>query len=490
MRPMLHRALNRFQVFLDIDNRGYFHLIASSLALICVVAAVSIFIRGPMAWLDEPTHYFRAIQLANGDLYSAPDNDHSQVGGRVSITQQRFAERAWLHIGMSLTAHGDSSVISTTWKRLYRDLTYSDRTIFAAATNAVPYTPVNYLPYTAVAKLNQLLHLDVTTEYQLMKATGFVVSFLLFVLAIKLTPYGKWTFCVLGLTPTMTLSMVSITADACSFAFVLLFIAGANRLFFKLLAAQSLTRADVVTFTAVALGTVAAKMPAFLLLLLLLPLIWISQRTRSDRSGDSSYTTFFLALLLLCTLLVAAWGVLVRDLNTGGFFNIENVNTFGQIGHILKHPVQYAALLLDSIRHFKFVVLQLGYGDTPAAVTAGTAASLFFLIAFIASLFVCDTKPKITAETVRPAAAYAMFKAALLLVITVTIFTLLYLQFNPVGSDEIRGVQPRYFLPYSALLSLLPGVGFSIHNRLLFSVVGGVAAVPMLISLCSLAAQL
>ncbi|MFR3850164.1 MAG: DUF2142 domain-containing protein [Streptococcus salivarius] len=80
-------------------------------------------------------------------------------------------------------------------------------------TNTVPYTPFSYLPYVFTAYLSKIIGIKPVTEYLLMRLIGFLTYFLLFILAIKITPVGKFTLAFISTIPTVIVSWTNISAD-------------------------------------------------------------------------------------------------------------------------------------------------------------------------------------------------------------------------------------------------------------------------------------
>lgn len=444
----MQKFLNKSKVFFAIDNNQYTKFILLGLLLIFFTGIISILFRSPMSWLDEQIHYARSIQLANGDFFVVQDNDMSKIGGRISVSQKQFIDRSMIHIVSSLET-GNNSIISTNWSSQYKDLNYTSDKEFVVATTAVPYTPLVYFPYIAAVEFNKILHLNAANEFKLMKLFGFLSSFIMLILAIKITPWGKLFFIAINLIPTTILSLSSITADSYSFAISFLFIAYSNRLLYLFSLDKDISRKELICYLLVSLGLVMAKMPAFLLVSIYLPLMYVLVR-----NGHKSMKIMFclISFLLIFAFLTLFWAFLVKDVNTGAYFGVKNIDTFQQIEHILSDKSGYIRLLLLSILNVNPLSMQLGYADNPSYMYIDNIISYLFLLGLIALFFIKDTDKNIKKTDVL---VYSGYSVVLYCIITALIFTLLYLQFTPVGSSYIAGVQPRYFIPYLLLLMLI-----------------------------------
>ena len=81
-------------------------------------------------------------------------------------------------------------------------------------------------------------------------------------------------------------------------------------------------------------------------------------------------------------------------------------------------------------------------------------ASSFYVIAIFSSIFIGEKEigNLIKSKYIK---IFNFYKIFLFIIIVIISFAVLYLQFTPVASDVILGVQQRYFLPYWLLLLLV-----------------------------------
>ncbi len=430
--------------FLGIKDHNSSNFIVWSLVLIFFAGLLSLWIRQPMTWLDEPSHYARSIQIAHGDIIKVSHGDFSKVGGRISITQEEFIERAW--------DHSKNPPLNPNWYGNYRDLNYSDKQMFRVATNAIPYTPFVYSPYILIASINNMLKLPVSLEYQLMRLTGFILFFVIFLLSIKKTPIGKLPMTMIGLIPTVLITWTSVSADGFSLVVSLLFTSIILSLYYKLAYDEEINLQDILELSIATLLVSLSKIPIFVILFLLLPWMIIAFFKGNIRKKEIFIELF---VVLFSTLFFIWWFLSIKDINTGAYFN-RNVDTAKQLAYIMDDIPRFFNILWTSILNYNFVEFQLGYINTnintPPVPTILTI--IYFIGVVLATIF--ETSETSNQEKNKNTSLILFWlsfsKVIVIFLYTFLVFLSLYLQFSEVGTNQILGVQPRYFMPLYGLL--------------------------------------
>lgn len=421
--------------------------------ILFLVGLTSIFYRQPTSWYDEEIHYVRSIQLADGDWFVKKDKtDETTYGGDISLSQNKFADRAFATKLFDPT----KQAIDPNWISQYRDLAYTGQKVFRISVTAVSYFPLSYLPYTTVAWLNQFLQFDVALEFMLMKLAGFVTSFTLLILAVRFMPFAKISMLLLALIPPYFLTMASISADAYLFGIAPLFIALSLSLVEKIKSGAVLKRKDLLVFGLTGLGLTLAKLPAALLVGLTVPIILLGCYKKISKK-QLIYLSCFLLGMAMITLL---WLKLVSGIDTGKYFGVVS-DKQEQLAFIKSQPFAFLKTLFAAISHYNFFDMQLGYADGQQFMNLPVLAELLFPIGLIGSLFFSGNTLKEDKTVKNLSGLLYAYQSLLFLGITILVFLALYMDFNPVGSDQIQGVQPRYFLPYWLLL-----FGFKTRNNI------------------------
>lgn len=454
------------------SKKGYSNVVLILVLMITLFTGlITISLRSPMVGLDEMGHYARSIELSNGDLLSLQDGNPALAGGNISSTQYEFIEEA------KQVQSGNSTKYKATdkdWYHKFSSLPYTNQKRFYVNTNTVPYTPFSYLPYIFTAYLSRIIGIKPVTEYLLMRLVGFLTYFLLFILAIKITPVGKFTLAFISTIPTVIVSWTNISADGYMIAISALFFAVILRVVYSLRQGKSITLNDIIGVSIVTILLSMGKIPIFLYLFLLLPLALLLRK----KSKFEHKAYYYLLFLFAFSFLVTVWWVLnVKNINTGAYFG-RNVDTFKQLSFILSDIPGFLVLLSRTLIGYNFFVYTIGYMNDLGVLAIPKLFTYLSVTALVLSIF---TKYNSQNYLKTPSNFYFKLfditKYLISFAFIVSVFIILYLQFSEIGSHIIDGVQERYFIPiYFILLSIIPKRQLS--SKLYLSIISVLAILP------------
>ena len=158
----------------------------------------------------------------------------------------------------------------------------------------------------------------------------------------------------------------------------------------------------------------------------------------------------------MLALITLFWQYTVRMVDGRAYFGITDADSSSQIKFILSYPVLALKIFAKEISNFDFSYMQLGYADKTMYMQLPRLASSFYVIAIFSSIFIGEKNSENLIEK-KYVKVFNFYKVFLFILIVIISFAVLYLQFTPVASDIILGVQQRYFLPYWLLpLLVLP----------------------------------
>lgn len=461
--------MNIVRKWLGMTGQKYSLVVCLFLVLSFISGMATMLLREPMTWLDEHTHYARAIQLAKGDLFVSPNNDVSQMGGYITTGQERFIQETLAN--RSLENKKRSSTVSLDWLSYYDAIDYGSERLFYANTNTVPYTPTSYLPYIGVAYINQYVKASPVVEYTWMRIVGFLSAFLLALLAIKVLPFGKLTLAMLLSSPTVVASFSAVTADGINIALAMLFIAYVLNIVYQLANDKPLLPQQLASLVGLMVVVALAKMPTFFLIGLIVPVLSMPILHKKQKR----HLVIALIASLVC---VIVWLYIVRHINTGAFWG-RKVSTGGQLLHILSDVPKFIFVFLMTLARYDFLSMQLGYTNTVLYISMPMFVSLSYYVSVLFSACLqdqdYDKRVVFNVHTNR----FNTVKYGLFVFIVCAIFGILYLQFSEVGSLTIDGVQPRYFIPFFPLI-FLQSTRFRLPNRLVAGAVVVVGILPTL----------
>lgn len=269
------------------------------------------------------------------------------------------------------------------------------------------------------------------------RLAGLLSYILLAWLAVRTIPFGKWTLAILAVTPTALLQAATIGADAISNGIGLLFIGGA----------LALCRREVIGWKEWGLLVLLYMLLFFakvnLAPLALLPFLLLSPSQFKTRTP---YLLLFPVVAVLFLIETVWWSLIALPAYVAA---PDAANAAEQLRHILSDPLSFIQLVFRDFfavhgREYFLewvAIYAFGYWPVPAATY------VFFVIGFGLALFVVEDGQKITRK--ERVTLFVVFLLACVMTVTS-----LYLSFSPVGSEIIRGVQGRYFIPIVPLLFL------------------------------------
>ena len=281
------------------------------------------------------------------------------------------------------------------------------------------YSPVMYFASALGFKLFKIFHAG--------RIFNLLVWITLTATAIRITPVFKWFFVFTALMPASLFLGMTYSADSFSNAFSFLFFAYMFKLIYGEKDISYKKDGTVLTF----LTTIGAFCKGALSPLFLLPLV----NTKKHKYILLTIFTFIgLTILYL-------WS----SLNHGTI--PENINPEMNKLFILNSPLQYLIILfktiLSSIEGWAY-----GCIGFVGWVIMDKNLIVFSLIMYTLALYFIPAEVKI-----KPVQRFWAF--IILLIYTMMTCTLLFFIYTPYGSNEIYGVQPRYFIQVIPLLLIL-----------------------------------
>lgn len=451
------------------EDKFYTNLLAILSSLLLIFGLVSVFVRQPASWYDEEIHYVRSLQIANGDILRTKGSDHSQYGGDISVSQNTFIDTAF----RSKLFDSQIEAVDLNWEDNYEHLDYTNQETYRVSVTAVGYMPFQYLSFASVAFFNKLFKFDVATEFILMRLVGFLLAYILILLAVRKMPFAKLSLLLLTLCPPYFLSLASVTADSFVFGIIPLFISYTLYLFYKMSSrSESIKNRELISYNIIALLLTLAKPPACLLVALILPLVFLGIRSKKMSTKQVIWLISLIGILAFITLI---WLYIVRKVDGRSYFGVL-ADQGKQLKFMLNNPKTALVVFAKELSNYNFFNMQLGYADKQQYMHLPLLSSYFAFFAIGLSVFMNDSSSlRLEIRNNRfEITLFNIMKILIMIVIILFTFLVLYLQFTPVASATIQGVQPRYFLPYwLLLLTILPKQSFHYKSIVFLTVLIG-----------------
>jgi uncharacterized membrane protein len=417
----------------DRGKNAHLSRVELSLILILLLFGVPMIVLiPPGAGYDEEDHLVRVWELAKFSL----------IPGKLSPQELNYPI---VFRDMAYRQQGSAGIIDSDFWQAYGRATLDERGFVRREidTKSV-YSPALLLPQAVMMGLaGRLADLPALTVFYLCRLASLLSYLALAWLAIRLIPFGKWLLLVLAASPLALFQAATLTPDAISNGLGFLFVAGCLRL----AEVEKIGRRELA-------GLMILVFLLFLAKLNLLPLILLALVLFPSSKFTEKRTYAFLpaGIAILFLLEVAGWNwIASRNFNA---LLLDQANPRAQVLHVLGYPLTFLLTVLkDFIRnglaYFQGWINGYGYYYwTPPVIV-----SLFYLLSVGSAILVESTSGQVKRK---------LRNVLLLVVLAGYIATIasLYVSFAPVGSDQVFGVQGRYFivlaLPLFLVISSIP----------------------------------
>ena len=312
------------------------------------------------------------------------------------------------------------------------------------ATSCV-YSFVGYVPQSIGILIGRVFHLSPVIQIYMARAFNLIVWLALIYLCIKLSTNFKHIILCLALMPVCLQTSISCSGDVLTIAISLLICVFVEHLIYKYNDSkkETITKKEfsILLLCAIVLSQLKIVYFPIMFLYLLIPV-----KAFKDKKHKilSLLSIFIIALIFNFVWTYISFGFIAES-NPG-------VNAIEQVKYVLHYPHEYIMILYNQISiEFDYYLTNF-VGSSLEWLNVGIDKLYVYIYIFILlfiSLFNNIKKVKNFKNK------GIILSGLILLIITGLIFTSLYVQWNPVKSTTITGVQGRYFIPVFILISYL-----------------------------------
>jgi len=410
------------------------------LLLLLIFGIPMIVLIPPGAGYDEEDHLVRVWELSA----------FSPIPGEMSPQEMKYPT---VFRDFAYRQQGSTGILgSEFWHRYSRVSLYENGFVRREIDTKSVYSPALLLPQALTLRLlGRRADLPALPVFYACRFASLLSYLILVWLAIRWLPFGKWILLVLAASPMALFQAATITPDAISNGIGFLFIAGC-------LKATEFEEIDWKEFGSLALLIFLLFLAKLNLIpLVLLPFLLISP-ARFTRKGI--YALLLTTTVILFLVEVIGWNLIASARANPLLANEANLTA--QLLHILSHPFAFLQTLIKDLLANGWAYFQgwiNGYGYyywTPPQIV-----SFLFLLSLVTVLLSASIPEQLNRK----------FRVFFILVFVASYFATvisLYLTFTPVGSDQVFGVQGRYFIPLTPLL-FLPLAGSSWIRNIIIS---------------------
>lgn len=381
----------------------------------------------PGAGYDEEDHLVRVWELSA----------FSFLPGQMSPQEMKYPT---LFRDFAYRQQGSTGTLDAEfWQRYTRASFYEYGFVRREINTKSVYSPVLLLPQALTLRLlGRSLDLPALPVFYACRFASLLSYLLLIWLAIRWIPFGKWILLVLAAAPMALFQATTISPDAISNGIAFLFIAGCLRATeFKEIGWREFGDLTFLIFL-LFLGKLNL-IPLILLLFLVIP------PARFSKKG--MYALLLVTTVILFLVEMVGWYIIASARSDPLMAN--DANPVAQLRYIASHPLAFPQIIVKDLLANGWTYFQgwiNGYGYyywTPPQIV-----SLFFLLGLGSVLLMNSTHEQVGRK----------LRIVFILVFVTGYLATLgaeYTTFTPVGSDQVFGMQGRYFVPLALLLFLV-----------------------------------
>jgi len=390
-----------------------------------------VFLSPPFSAPDELAHFYRAYHCSQGKLYACKRDGHTgdDLPSSLAETYVAIADQV-----------GDKTRFEISRAKITKALGIAldpQRQQYVIFVNTALYSPVPYLPQSAVIWAARFWRPAPLMILYLARVANLIVYLLLAAAAVRLMPIHKWTMAMVALIPVSVYLAASLSADAVTLGLSMLIVALTLKL---------------------ALGSDRPSRRSLLALGLLLVLLALSKQAYvglaalfllvpSKKFSSPGRRWLIAALMIGLPLAVdAAWTYSLRGLYVP---ILPFVDPQAQLQWVLDHPWNYAVMVFTAICQVDNYSYMIGlFGWLGLHLPHWIRETYWAALGLTALL---DGGQPLPLGLRAKAVALGTY------VFTFTVMaTFIYLSWERVGLQNIEGIQSRYLLPILPLLLLLP----------------------------------
>ncbi len=384
---------------------------------------------------DEPNHFFRSYQIAEG-RFVAEKRDNA-AGGLIpkslidSVTP-------WSDIPF----HAEKKAEEQRFIQTFSISLQEKERVFWNFANTALYSPVPYLPQALGISVGKAFNLSPVILMYLGRLVNLLTSVCLTFLALKITPIFKWVFFLLALTPMATFQRASLSAD--SFINSISFLLLTTILKYAYDKHKNKTGTIDILVLLILTALLSLSKQAYFLIPFLYFLI-----PQEKVGTPKKYFGLSFLLLLTSAITWLSWSSIIKGIYVPLRPN-DPVSVNEQIHFILSNPFKYAFIIFNDFNltageYLKQFIGVLGWLDTNLPSTLWL--SYIAIVGFVALI---DSRQDVIITLKDKIKLFTVF-----LFSTVLIYTLVYLAWTPVGQEIVEGVQGRYFIPLANIIFLV-----------------------------------
>ena len=302
---------------------------------------------------------------------------------------------------------------------------------------------IKSLPTAIGILIGRATGMEFSNWYVLARLVNLLFYTIVLYFAIKLVPTGKSLMAFLALLPTPVFLTMSYNTDYFMNSLVMLAMAVFFREYFT--PEKKITKKSILIYTLAMFFACIGKA-------IYIPLILLGLLLPAGKFASRKQKRIYYGILIGCCVLV----LLFVALGASGMSDPRGGDTSvsGQFSYILHNPLTFAIVFLKAIakNSIEFIFgCEATLNLNIAGIYEGGTAEIIMLVTLVLLIILAKGKEKryeINWKT-------TVLGYGIIGLVVCFIWGSMYLAYTPVGSNEINGVQARYYIPFLFPLFLL-----------------------------------
>lgn len=430
--------------------------------LFCVIAGIFggyfLILSPPMNALDEYRHFYRAYDIAQGNLNFKFINKDNKYPGNEIEYHDKYETNApaavmpenyhnLRRIGDILPIYRDhiylnnQQVLIQDYIQLYKDKPSESKHYFSLRATA-GYNPIAYLPQVIPIKIGRMLGSAPIVVMNLARMGNFLVWLILSALAIYITPRFKEVFLLVALMPTNIHLATSNSADG--FLNGLLIVLIAYILYLKRKKLKIRDKAILIGLTCI-IGAIKIPYAIFITLILMI-------------EGEPLKQKIILVLgaIISAVLIYLVWDIIyVTNLKQiYEKFSVipeESIGMSEYIKYVISQPFSFMDLVLAELK--KNIIASNGYiYSMISRVGWGSPVGTYFIAYSYFGVIIMSIKNSYNPKIFKKSDQFIISAVIVLLYLGISFVALTW---KPLDIGYIWGIQGRYFIAVMPLIAML-----------------------------------
>ncbi len=376
---------------------------------------------------DEEIHGYRIFEYASGKLINNGKSVTLSEGILEALHNKQFYHNIFLH---------DNTYSTQTSK-----VTYEYRMSH--------YSPISYLPHILGVCTSSIFTSNAMVQVYVARLFNMIACITMLYFAIKIIPYGKNMLFLIALIPIAIEGYISLSADGIAISSSILFISYILKLREDKNAVIGYKQIMILTILSIVVAI--SKIVYF-------PIVLFSFILPKEKFKNNKKWIPLICIFVISVIIDVLWY----------YYGMEEI-TFGRTEEVSSHTFQ--GIMMQPITYIKQVLYTIVYRFNnyfnelfggKLEYNENVTIPIFPYLIALGTILISRNKEKQSYN-------FYNFEKILLSIIIVSIIILvissMYIDWSPIESAYIAGVQGRYFLPILPLITLLFANGFSDEEK-------------------------